>query len=130
MIVELPKLYENLDEATMGPWRVAVGDSVHKGDALVELITDKTVMDLDAPAEGVILAIYAPEKSVVPVGYALCAIHKKAYAIVSPKTPFTVLFSALCAGNSLSHQISILLFQHILNLIVVLFFDYVKDTNL
>ena len=74
MIVELPKLYENLDEATMGPWRVAVGDVVHKGDALVELITDKTVMDLDAPAEGSILAIYAPEKSVVPVGYALCAI--------------------------------------------------------
>lgn len=74
MIVELPKLYENLDEATMGPWRVAVGDAVRKGDPLVELITDKTVMDLDAPAEGVILAIYAPEKSVVPVGYALCAI--------------------------------------------------------
>jgi len=73
-IVELPKLYENLDEATVGAWRVAVGDTVRKGDSLVELITDKTVMDLDAPEAGRILAVYAPTKSVVPVGYALCAI--------------------------------------------------------
>ncbi|MGI6354539.1 MAG: 3-oxoacyl-ACP reductase FabG [Lentisphaerae bacterium] len=73
-IVELPKLYENMDEATVGPWLVAPGDAVKEGDQLVELITDKTVIEFEAPADGVLLAVYAEEKSTVPLGYALCAI--------------------------------------------------------
>ncbi|MCR5379375.1 MAG: 3-oxoacyl-ACP reductase FabG [Lentisphaeria bacterium] len=73
-IIELPKLYENMDEATIGPWQVKVGQAVKKDDFLVELITDKTVSELEAPENGTILAIYAQEKSTVPHGYALCAI--------------------------------------------------------
>ncbi len=73
-IVELPKIYENMDEATIGPWQVAVGDTVKAGQFLVELITDKTVAEFEAPADGTLLAIYAQEKSTVPLGYALCAI--------------------------------------------------------
>ena len=73
-IIELPKLYENMDEATIGPWQVKVGQAVKKDDFLVELITDKTVSELEAPENGIILAIYAQEKSTVPHGYALCAI--------------------------------------------------------
>lgn len=73
-LVELPKLYENMDEATIGPWQCAVGGTVKAGDILVELITDKTVVEFEAPAAGVLLAIYAQEKSTVPLGYILCAI--------------------------------------------------------
>lgn len=73
-IIELPKLYENMDEATIGPWQVKVGQAVKKDDFLVELITDKTVSELEAPENGTVLAIYAEEKSTVPHGYALCAI--------------------------------------------------------
>ena len=73
-IIELPKLYENMDEATIGPWQVKVGQAVKKDDFLVELITDKTVSELEAPENGTVLAIYAQEKSTVPHGYALCAI--------------------------------------------------------
>jgi len=73
-IVELPKLYENMDEATVGPRLVAPGATVKEGDQLVELITDKTVIEFEAPTDGVLLAIYAEEKSTVPLGYALCAI--------------------------------------------------------
>lgn len=74
VIVELPKLYENMSEATIGPWQVAVGDHIRQGDFLVELITDKTVAEFESPAEGVVLALYATVKSTVPIGYALCAI--------------------------------------------------------
>ena len=73
-IIELPKLYENMDEATIGQWQVKVGQAVKKDDFLVELITDKTVSELEAPENGTVLAIYAEEKSTVPHGYALCAI--------------------------------------------------------
>lgn len=74
VIVDLPKLYENMSEATIGPWQVAVGARVRAGEVLVELITDKTVAEFESPAAGVVLGVYATEKSTVPVGYALCAI--------------------------------------------------------
>jgi 3-oxoacyl-[acyl-carrier protein] reductase len=74
VLVDLPKLYENMSEATIGPWQVAVGGRVRAGDVLVELITDKTVAEFESPADGVLLGIYATEKSTVPIGYVLCAI--------------------------------------------------------
>ena len=73
-IVKLPKLYENMDEATIGPWQVTPGSAVEEGDFLVELITDKMVAEFEAPVSGTVLAVYATEKSTVPIGYALCAI--------------------------------------------------------
>ena len=75
-IVYVPKLYENMDEATIGPWQLDVGRPVSAGVFMVELITDKMVTELDAPVDGVLLAAYATEKSTVPVGYALAAIGK------------------------------------------------------
>ena len=73
-LVQLPKIYENMDEATMGPWAVKVGQNVTKGTPLVELITDKMVTDFESPCDGTILEIYALEKSTVPYGYVICAI--------------------------------------------------------
>ncbi|MBQ6470399.1 MAG: SDR family NAD(P)-dependent oxidoreductase, partial [Victivallales bacterium] len=73
-LVELPKLYENMDEATIGPWLVAPGAQVKQGQQLVELITDKTVLEYEAPCDGCLLAVFAQEKSTVPLGYIICAI--------------------------------------------------------
>lgn len=73
-IIDLPKLYENMDEATIGQWQVKEGASVSAGDYIVELITDKTVVEFEAPVSGTVLKIYASEKSTVPQGYVLCAI--------------------------------------------------------
>jgi len=73
-LVELPKLYENMDEATVGAWQIEVGQTVAQGDFLVELITDKTVVEYESPVAGELLAVFAPEKSTVPIGYALAAV--------------------------------------------------------
>lgn len=73
-IIYVPKLYENMDEATIGPWQVEVGKPVSADRFMVELITDKMVAEFEAPMDGVLLAAYATEKSTVPVGYALAAI--------------------------------------------------------
>ncbi len=74
VVVTLPKFYENMDEATVGPWQVRVGETVAEGDFLVELITDKTIVEFESPASGVLLATYATEKSTVPINYALAAV--------------------------------------------------------
>jgi pyruvate dehydrogenase E2 component (dihydrolipoamide acetyltransferase) len=70
--VLVPQAFENMEEATIGAWLKAEGDLVHEGDALCELITEKTTFELPAegmPASGVLLRrIMASEKSIVPVG--------------------------------------------------------------
>ncbi len=64
----IPKVDANIEEGTLGAWMVAEGDIVKKGQALVELITDKAVFEIEAPSSGCLRKITVPEKSVVPVG--------------------------------------------------------------
>lgn len=73
-LFRLPKLYENMEEATIGAWLVADGEPVTIGEALVELITDKTVLEFESTFSGTLLKTYAPVRSVVPIGYILAAI--------------------------------------------------------
>jgi pyruvate/2-oxoglutarate dehydrogenase complex dihydrolipoamide acyltransferase (E2) component len=79
-LFRLPKLYENMDEATVGEWFVTPGETVEKGQLLVELITDKTVLEYEAPETGTLLAVYAKPKSTVPIGYVLAAIGEPGQA--------------------------------------------------
>lgn len=67
----LEKLYENMDEATVGQWLFSSGDKVCKGDILVQLITDKMSAEISSPSDGVLAEILIPEKSVVPYGIVL-----------------------------------------------------------
>ena len=73
-LFRLPKLYENMEEATIGAWLVADGEPVTIGEALVELITDKTVLEFESTFSGTLLKTYAPVRSVVPIGYILAVI--------------------------------------------------------
>lgn len=68
-LLRIEQWAENLREVTMGRWLKAEGDPVDVGEALCEIITEKVTFEYEAPVTGVLLKIYAPEKSVVPVGY-------------------------------------------------------------
>ena len=57
-----------MEEGTFGAWLKNEGDTVQPGDALCELITEKTTFPLEAEGEGILRRIVAGEKSVVPVG--------------------------------------------------------------
>ncbi|MFA6928908.1 MAG: 3-oxoacyl-ACP reductase FabG [Lentisphaeria bacterium] len=67
----LEKLYENMDEATVGQWLISPGDKIHKDDIIVQLIADKMSAEIAAPADSVLAEILIPEKSVVPFGIVL-----------------------------------------------------------
>lgn len=74
MKVTIPKMDANMMEATVGEWRVDEGDAIHQDDPLVDLITDKTTYELQAPASGNLLKILAPTNSVLPIGYVIAFI--------------------------------------------------------
>jgi pyruvate/2-oxoglutarate dehydrogenase complex dihydrolipoamide acyltransferase (E2) component len=72
--VALEKVDANMEEATVGAWLVAVGDSVAAGQPFVELITDKVTFQWESPVGGTVRALIAGVGSLVPVGYVIAQI--------------------------------------------------------
>jgi len=55
-------------------WLKQEGERVKRGDAVVELETEKVNYELDSPADGVLLKILTREGAEVPVGDPVCYI--------------------------------------------------------
>jgi pyruvate/2-oxoglutarate dehydrogenase complex dihydrolipoamide acyltransferase (E2) component len=68
-LLRVEKWAENLEEVTMGRWLKQEGEEVEAGEGLCEIITEKVTFEYESPISGRLLRIYAPEKSVMPVGY-------------------------------------------------------------
>jgi hypothetical protein len=62
-------------------WLKREGDVVKRGDAVVELETEKVNYELESPAEGILLKILAKEGAEVPVGDAVCHVGQPGDAI-------------------------------------------------
>ena len=55
--VKVPQLSESVAEATMLTWHKKVGDTVARDENLIDIETDKVVLELPAPAAGVLVKI-------------------------------------------------------------------------
>jgi 2-oxoglutarate dehydrogenase E2 component (dihydrolipoamide succinyltransferase) len=66
--IVVPELGESVVEATVGEWRVKVGDAVKVGDVVVELETDKVDVEVGATAAGVLSQILQDAGSDVRIG--------------------------------------------------------------
>ena len=72
--VVMPAAGQTTDEATVTKLLVKVGDSVKKGDVLLEVETDKTVLPIESFAKGFVTEIFVKEFDKVDAGTALLAI--------------------------------------------------------
>ena len=52
----MPKNDMDMEEGTIVKWLKNVGDKVEKGEMFMEIETDKTSMEIESPATGVLLA--------------------------------------------------------------------------
>lgn len=68
MDVVLPKWGMTMQEATIVRWLKAEGDTVAKGEPLVEVETDKVDVSIEAPADGTLSQRAVGEGDVVQVG--------------------------------------------------------------
>lgn len=66
--VVMPKLTDTMEEGVVVEWKKKEGDSVHAGDVLAEIETDKAVMDLEAFASGILRKVLAREGETVKAG--------------------------------------------------------------
>jgi pyruvate dehydrogenase E2 component (dihydrolipoamide acetyltransferase) len=63
----VPELGETMNEATIVRWLKKEGDAVKKGDALLEVQTDKAVLEVESFASGTLLKILAQPGETLPV---------------------------------------------------------------
>ena len=80
MEVKVPQLPESVTDATLVAWHRKVGDAVQRDENLVELETDKVVLEVPAPVNGVITEIRADDGATVTSGDVLAVIDANAQA--------------------------------------------------
>lgn len=66
--IQMPKLGESVQEATITKWFVKEGDRVEEDEPLFEVATDKVDSEIPSPVEGIIKKIAFEVNSLVPVG--------------------------------------------------------------
>ncbi|MEN6350071.1 MAG: dihydrolipoamide acetyltransferase family protein [Syntrophomonas sp.] len=66
--IVMPKLGLSMKTGTLGKWLKNEGDSVKKGEALVEVMTDKITNKVESPADGILLKIISAKGTKLPVG--------------------------------------------------------------
>lgn len=76
--VKVPQLPESVADAKVITWHVSVGDVVERDQNLVDLETDKVVLEVVAPASGVVVSIEQAVDSIVKPGEVLANIDVEA----------------------------------------------------
>ncbi|MEE9135631.1 MAG: 2-oxoglutarate dehydrogenase complex dihydrolipoyllysine-residue succinyltransferase [Gammaproteobacteria bacterium] len=66
--IKVPQLPESVTDATLVAWRKQAGDTVQRDETLVDLETDKVVLEVPAPADGVMTEILVPDGATVASG--------------------------------------------------------------
>jgi pyruvate dehydrogenase E2 component (dihydrolipoamide acetyltransferase) len=85
--VVMPKLSLTMKTGTVGKWYKKEGDSVEKGEPLVEVFSEKATYDLEAPASGILRKIIAEEGVDVPVNATLGIISSADETVPKTETP-------------------------------------------
>ena len=81
--VQVPQLSESVAEATLLQWHKKVGEAVARDENLIDIETDKVVLELPAPAQGVIVEIVKGDGSTVVAGEVIARIDTEASASVA-----------------------------------------------
>lgn len=104
----IPLVSTNAADVTVTAWRIAQGEPVSAGQVALDVTTDKAAFEVESPVAGILLEVFAPLRSVVPIGYvvalvgqpgetdagiaaaneALMAAHREALVTREPATPY------------------------------------------
>jgi len=74
--IKVPQLPESVSDATLITWHKKVGDAVARDENLVDLETDKVVLEVPAPLGGVLTEVRAKDGAIVKTGDVLAVIEE------------------------------------------------------
>ncbi len=78
--VKVPQLSESVSEATLLAWHKKAGEQVTRDENLIDVETDKVVLELPAPADGVLVSIIKGDGGTVVAGEVIATIDTEAKA--------------------------------------------------
>jgi 2-oxoglutarate dehydrogenase E2 component (dihydrolipoamide succinyltransferase) len=78
--VKVPQLSESVSEATLVAWRKKAGEPVKRDENLIDVETDKVVLELPAPVDGVLVKIVKNDGESVASGEVIAVIDTEAKA--------------------------------------------------
>ncbi len=85
--VKVPMLSESVSEGTLLEWKKKVGESVARDEILIDIETDKVVLEVPSPQAGVLVEIIAQNGETVAAEQVLARIDTAATASASAETP-------------------------------------------
>lgn len=85
--VKVPELSESVSEASLIEWKKKVGEPVKADEILIEIETDKIVLEIPAPADGVLASIEQPDGAAVLSDQLIATIDTEGMAADQPEAP-------------------------------------------
>ena len=82
--ITMPQMGFDMTEGVIANWLKAEGDAVQKGEAIAEIETDKTTIQIEAFGSGVLSKILAPVGAKVPVGQTIGLIGDPGETVSAP----------------------------------------------
>ena len=83
--LKVPTLGMDMEEATIVRWLVEEGAEVKKGDPVLEIDTDKTSFEIEAPSDGAIHALRGETGDILPVGATLAYVTAPGEDFLEPQ---------------------------------------------
>jgi len=82
--VKVPQLPESVAEATLVSWHKKAGEPVKRDENLIDIETDKVVLELPAPSDGVLVELVKPDGSTVTSNEVIAVIDTEGKGAAAP----------------------------------------------
>ena len=78
--VQVPQLSESVAEGTLASWKKKIGEAVARDEILIDIETDKVVLEVPSPGAGVLVEIVKGDGETVVSGELIARIDTEAKA--------------------------------------------------
>lgn len=85
--VKVPELSESVADATLISWHKKTGDRVDRSENLIDIETDKVVLELPAPSAGVLTKVLKNDGAIVTSGEVIAMIETEAAGVAAAESP-------------------------------------------
>jgi len=100
--IKVPPLPESVSDATLVAWHKNVGEAVARDENLVDLETDKVVLEVPAPASGVLQEIIIQDGATVTAGDVLAILEEGAIAATADAAPAAKAETPVAAAKAVT----------------------------
>ena len=102
--IKVPPLPESVSDATLVVWHKKAGESVARDENLVDLETDKVVLEVPAPSSGVLQEIKVQEGATVTAGDVLAILEEGTATAAADSTPAARAETQAAAPQTVSNR--------------------------